>query len=160
MKEKNRIVIGIGIDRPNKTIEIFDKYTVEHTEAYIEIAKQLVKLLSPKEINDFKIVMEDCKFKNIEEWAKKNQEDIAAVIGVTKEELDKRIKDTSNIKKRFTYTEVAKNEEYRCQDIADEAKNLAKLIKQLCPAGREQSLALTKLEEAIMWANAGIAREE
>ena len=45
MKEENRIVIGIGIDRPNKTIEIFDKYTVKHTEAYLEIAKQLTKLL-------------------------------------------------------------------------------------------------------------------
>jgi hypothetical protein len=26
------------------------------------------------------------------------------------------------------------------------------------PPGREQSLAITKLEEAMMWANAGIAR--
>ncbi len=26
------------------------------------------------------------------------------------------------------------------------------------PEGREQALALTKLEEAMMWANAGIAR--
>ena len=72
MKEE-RIVIGIGIDRPNKTIEIFDKYTVEHTEAYLEIAKQLAKLLNPEEFNEFKIVMKDCKFKNIEEWANKNQ---------------------------------------------------------------------------------------
>ena len=28
------------------------------------------------------------------------------------------------------------------------------------PQGRERALALTKLEETIMWANAGIARSE
>jgi hypothetical protein len=35
---------------------------------------------------------------------------------------------------------------------------LASDIVDLVPPGREQSLALTKLEEAMMWANAGIAR--
>lgn len=159
MKEK-RIVIGVGIDRPNKTIEIFDKYTVEHTEAYIEIAKQLVEFLSPKEINDFKIVMEDCKFKNIEEWAKKNQEDIAAVMGMTKEELEKKVKATDpDIEKRFTY-HSPKGKEQRFQTLRDNAKILANKIKEQCPDSRERSLALTKLEEAIMWANASIAREE
>lgn len=38
-------------------------------------------------------------------------------------------------------------------------KALASLIIALCPAGRERSAAMTKLEEAIMWANAGIARQ-
>ena len=71
MKE-NKIVIEIGIDRQNKTIEVFDKYTVEHTEAYLEIAKQLAKLLTPEEFNEFKIVMDDRKFRNIDFWANKN----------------------------------------------------------------------------------------
>lgn len=159
MKE-NRIVIGIGIDRQNKTIEVFDKYTVEHTEAYLEIAKQLVKLLNPKEINEFKIVMENCKFKNLEEWAKKNQEDIAATIGMTKEELDDKIKFTNpDIEKRFTY-HSPKGKEHRFQTLRDNAKSLAYEIIKQCPDSRERSLALTKLEEAIMWANASIAREE
>ena len=34
----------------------------------------------------------------------------------------------------------------------------ANLLADVVPAGREQSLALTKLEEAMMWANAGVAR--
>ena len=159
MKEE-RIVIGIGIDRPNKTIEIFDKYTVEHTEAYLEIAKQLVKLLNPEEIDEFKIVMENCKFKNLAELAKKNQEDIAATMGITKEELKDKIKSTNpDIEKRFTY-HSPKGREHRFQTLRDNAKSLAYEIKKQCPDSRERSLALTKLEEVIMWANASIAREE
>ena len=34
----------------------------------------------------------------------------------------------------------------------------AAVVMALVPKGREQALALTKLEEAMMWANAGIAR--
>lgn len=36
------------------------------------------------------------------------------------------------------------------------------LLHEVCrrvPEGREQSLAITKLEEVMMWSNAGIARE-
>ena len=159
MKEE-RIVIGIGIDHQNKIIEIFDKYDIEHTEAYIEIGKQLTKLLSPEELNKYKIVMEGRKFKNIEDWANKNQEDIAAAMGMTKEELEAKIKDTDpDIEKRFTY-HSPKGKEQRFQTLRNEAKHLANTIKKQCPDSRERSLALTKLEEVIMWANASIAREE
>ena len=159
MKEE-RIEIGVGIDRSNKTIKIFDKYTVEHTEAYLEIAKQLVKLLNPKEIDEFKIIMENCKFKNLAELAKKNQEDIAATMGMTKKELEDKIKTTNpNIEKRFTY-HSPKGREHRFQTLRDNAKSLAYEIKKQCPDSRERSLALTKLEEVIMWANASIARED
>ena len=37
-------------------------------------------------------------------------------------------------------------------------KELAYLIDDLCPKSREKSLAITKIEEAMMWANASIAR--
>ena len=159
MKEE-RIVIGIGIDRTNKTIEIFDKYTVEHTEAYLEIVKQLAKLLTPEEFNEFKIVMKDCKFKNIGEWANKNQEDIAASLGMTKKEFKDKIKATNpDIEKRFTYHSL-KGKAQRFQTLRDNAKSLAYEIKKQCPDSRERSLALTKLEEVVMWANASIAREE
>jgi hypothetical protein len=36
---------------------------------------------------------------------------------------------------------------------------LATSIDSLVPEGREKALAITKLEEVMMWANAGIARE-
>lgn len=40
------------------------------------------------------------------------------------------------------------------------AKELALLVDELCPEGREKSLAITKIEESVMWANAAIARGE
>jgi hypothetical protein len=40
------------------------------------------------------------------------------------------------------------------------ALEYAALVLLLCPRGRETSLAVTKLEEAVMWAAAAISREE
>lgn len=37
-------------------------------------------------------------------------------------------------------------------------RTVAHEIVDLVPPGRERSLALTKLEEAMFWANAGVAR--
>ncbi|CAL9480721.1 Acb2/Tad1 domain-containing protein [Streptomyces sp. enrichment culture] len=37
---------------------------------------------------------------------------------------------------------------------------LAAQITDLCPPGREQALALTKVEEAMFWANAALARQQ
>ena len=42
--------------------------------------------------------------------------------------------------------------------VRAEAKNLAMFILNNCPPGRETSIAITKIEEAMMWANAAIAR--
>ncbi|MCY9733140.1 hypothetical protein M5X17_05120 [Paenibacillus alvei] len=42
--------------------------------------------------------------------------------------------------------------------IRTKAKELAYMIDELCPNSREKSLAMTNLEQAIMWANASIAR--
>lgn len=38
------------------------------------------------------------------------------------------------------------------------AKVLAEKVEAEVPPGREQALAITKIEEAMFWANAGIAR--
>lgn len=43
--------------------------------------------------------------------------------------------------------------------IRDKAKELALLMVDLCPMGRELSSALTNLEQSVMHANAGIARQ-
>ena len=43
-------------------------------------------------------------------------------------------------------------------DLRNEARKLADRIAEQCPRSRERSLAITKIEEAVMWANASIAR--
>lgn len=44
------------------------------------------------------------------------------------------------------------------QAIAEKAEELAGLIAEGLPASRERSLAMTKLEECVMWAEASIER--
>lgn len=60
----------------------------------------------------------------------------------------------------FTYHAPLEGQPERYQEIREEAKGLADLLLQQCPPSRERSLAMTKLEEAVFWANASIARNE
>ena len=62
------------------------------------------------------------------------------------------------IENAFTYHTPKGDQLAKCQAIRDEAKKLAYLIMETVPDSREQALAITKLEECAMWANAGIAR--
>jgi hypothetical protein len=67
---------------------------------------------------------------------------------------------TSNeLDNRFTYhPPVAEEKVASYQSIREAGRNLADLIVNNTPESREQSLAITKLEEVIFWANASIAR--
>lgn len=51
--------------------------------------------------------------------------------------------------KRDAHTSVRQG----CRRLADQ-------IDEQCPDGREKALAVTKLEEAMFWANAALAREQ
>jgi len=66
----------------------------------------------------------------------------------------------TRIKRNFRYHTPTSNQPARYEAIRAYARNFAELICEETPASREQSLALTKLEEAVMWANAAIARNE
>lgn len=61
---------------------------------------------------------------------------------------------------RFTYHPPSGDQPRRYEDLRRNGYTLAGLIVASCPESRERALALTKLEEAIMWANAAIARRE
>jgi predicted nuclease with TOPRIM domain len=61
---------------------------------------------------------------------------------------------------RFTYHAPKPGQPAKYEDIRAAGRYLAHLLVNLCPDGRELSLAVTKLEESIMWANAAIARSD
>lgn len=63
------------------------------------------------------------------------------------------------IEKNFTYQRPKDGQPERYIKLREKAKELALLVNELCQNGREKSLAITKLEECIMWSNAAIARE-
>lgn len=64
----------------------------------------------------------------------------------------------AKIENAFTHHAPKDGQPEKYQAIREKAKELAYLIQELVPPSREQSLAMTKLEECSMWANAGIAR--
>ncbi len=66
----------------------------------------------------------------------------------------------SELDVKFKYHSPKDDQPARYEAIRAKAKELATLIVETSPASREQSLAITNLEQAIMWANAGIARNE
>ena len=68
--------------------------------------------------------------------------------------------DVEEIEKRFTYHPPKEGQPAIYQSIRGAAKNLALQINEACPDSREKAIALTKLEEFVMWVNAGIARNE
>ena len=65
-----------------------------------------------------------------------------------------------NIEKNFTYHPPKGDQPERYVRIREQAKDFAAVIESMCPSSRERSLAFTKLEECVMWANAAIARNE
>lgn len=64
------------------------------------------------------------------------------------------------ISRDFTYHAPKEGQILRYESIRDKARELAYLMADTCPYSRELSVALTHLEEAVMWANAAIARNE
>jgi hypothetical protein len=64
----------------------------------------------------------------------------------------------AEVETRFTYHSPTPEQVPKYQSIRDHAKELAYVISDLAPESREKALALTKLEEAVMWANAAVAR--
>lgn len=76
-----------------------------------------------------------------------------AKYSVSKEVMDR-------IENNFVYHAPKGDQQDRYVAIRDYAKEFAYLLVGTCPESRELSLALTHLEEAVMEANASIARHE
>lgn len=66
----------------------------------------------------------------------------------------------AQIENNFSYHAPSENDVVKLKNIRDFAKAMAHKIDTYCPDSREKSVAMTKLEEAVMWANAAIVRNK
>jgi len=62
--------------------------------------------------------------------------------------------------RNFKHHAPSFDQKHRYTNIRSAASDLASMLNTHCPPSRELSLAMTKLEEAVLWANASIARNE
>lgn len=83
----------------------------------------------------------------------KQEKKVGAIYPIDESKMD-------DLAKRFTYHPPKGDQAVRYEEIRSQASRLAVLICSLAPVSREQSLALTHLEDAVMWTNAAIARNE
>jgi hypothetical protein len=68
--------------------------------------------------------------------------------------------DTADLKKRFAYHAPKDDATRRAHErVRAYLGQMAEEFNDTLPEGREKSLAITKLEEAMYWANAAIARQ-
>lgn len=66
---------------------------------------------------------------------------------------------SADIDNRFSYHPATTDEtKAKHEQVRELCKSLADELDEMLPPSREKSLAITKLEEAMFWANAGIAR--
>lgn len=63
------------------------------------------------------------------------------------------------LRHRFTYHPPTGDKVQRHQQVREAGRALAELVDGITYDCREKSLALTHVEEVVMWANAAIARE-
>jgi hypothetical protein len=62
-----------------------------------------------------------------------------------------------DVQNAFTYHPPTAEQTKTYEEIRFSVLAVALYIRTHCPESRERSLALTKLREAVMWANASIA---
>lgn len=62
------------------------------------------------------------------------------------------------IEYKYKYHSPKEGKPAKYEALRGKAKELAYLIDELCPPGRDRSVAHTQLETAVFWANASIAR--
>ena len=56
----------------------------------------------------------------------------------------------------FSYQTPTDGQVERYRTIREAARGLAGLVNELCPNSRETSLAITNIQQAVLWANASI----
>ncbi|AXH70453.1 hypothetical protein HOT75_gp066 [Gordonia phage Daredevil] len=83
------------------------------------------------------------------------------MIGLIRPIVDAAAEEFPALAGRFDYHPATTIERRNDHDMVRlGAKQFATVVSTYCPEGRELSLALTKIEEAMMFANAAIARQK
>ena len=67
--------------------------------------------------------------------------------------------DQFELENRFTYHPPKGEQAERYEKIRAGALGFAIFLNAMCPDSREKSIAMTKLDEVVFWANASIARQ-
>jgi len=65
-----------------------------------------------------------------------------------------------NLDEAFTYHPPFGDQASRYEQIRNAGKEFARTVEALCPNSAERMLAVRKIQEGVMWANAGIAINE
>jgi hypothetical protein len=69
--------------------------------------------------------------------------------------------ETADLQHRFQFHPADdENRQEQHQQVRETCLVAANAIDEVCDDSREKSLAITKLEEAMFWANAAIARQD
>lgn len=69
--------------------------------------------------------------------------------------------DAADIEHRFAFHAATSNEKRDAHSsVRQQCKRLADALNEQLPEGREKSLAITNLEQAMFWGNAALARQK
>jgi hypothetical protein len=68
--------------------------------------------------------------------------------------------DIAELDKRFTHHPPGEVKQRHHEALRAAYREMAAKLNALCPDSRELSLAMTSLEESLMWGNAAIARND
>jgi len=66
----------------------------------------------------------------------------------------------SDLENRFVFHSPSIDKGAQHESVRSNCMGLAVFLNDVLPEGREKSLAITHLEEVMMWSNAAIARKE
>ena len=94
--------------------------------------------------------------------AKEEEMEEVKAIHISDEEKQRRFDQAmrDDIDNRFTYHPPKGEQAERYVYLREQFRYVAQEVLRQCPPSRDRSLALTKLQEAMMWANASIAINE
>lgn len=68
--------------------------------------------------------------------------------------------EAERLRRRFSYHAPKEDQQIRYLTIRDKGLEFAFVVAREVPPGRQREEAINRIEQAVMWANAGIAQNE